>query len=111
MTTRWPRNCPTDDGRTQSDVNGKRLRVAVTRRKISEPDRYPAARNGLVAGSSPAGPTNEINSFLCRLICRFLLSARNTYRNYLVLFALWFAGDPFHRAFHVIRVMVAVRTQ
>src|SRR5450631_2519040 len=27
--------------------------------KINEPDRYSAAHNGLVAGSSPAGPTKE----------------------------------------------------
>jgi hypothetical protein len=31
------------------------------RSKISEADRYPPAHNGLVAGSSPAGPTNDIN--------------------------------------------------
>jgi hypothetical protein len=30
--------------------------------KINEPDRYSAAHNGLVAGSSPAGPTREISS-------------------------------------------------
>src|ERR1700730_1685758 len=29
--------------------------------KIDEADRYPAAHNGLVAGSSPAGPTSKIN--------------------------------------------------
>ena len=27
------------------------------RKKINEPDRYPVAHDGLVAGSSPAGPT------------------------------------------------------
>ncbi len=32
--------------------------------KINEADRYSAAHNGLVAGSSPAGPTNEIGHFL-----------------------------------------------
>jgi hypothetical protein len=35
---------------------------------MNEADRYSAAHNGLVAGSSPAGPTNEIN----RLSSRFL---------------------------------------
>jgi hypothetical protein len=30
------------------------------RSEINEPDRYSAAHNGLVAGSNPAGPTNEI---------------------------------------------------
>jgi hypothetical protein len=29
--------------------------------KINRPDRYPVAHNGLVAGSSPAGPTSQIN--------------------------------------------------
>jgi hypothetical protein len=29
------------------------------RSKINEANRYPAAHNGLVAGSSPAGPTNQ----------------------------------------------------
>jgi len=29
--------------------------------KINEADQYPAAHNGLVAGSSPAGPTSKIN--------------------------------------------------
>jgi hypothetical protein len=31
------------------------------RSKINEAGRYPAAHNGLVAGSSPAGPTNEFS--------------------------------------------------
>ena len=30
-------------------------------RKINEPARYPVAHNGLVAGSSPAGPTSIFN--------------------------------------------------
>src|SRR5262249_48914530 len=34
------------------------------RRQINEADRYPAAHNGLVAGSSPAGPTTT-NSNTC----------------------------------------------
>jgi hypothetical protein len=29
--------------------------------KINKPDRHPPAHNGLVAGSSPAGPTSQIN--------------------------------------------------
>src|SRR6266702_2431022 len=51
----------------------------------------PAAHNGLVAGSSPAGPTNEINNFSRWLTWRVFLSARNAYRYDRVLFALWFA--------------------
>jgi hypothetical protein len=31
-------------------------------------DLYPAAHNGLVAGSSPAGPTNDFSSFVHQLI-------------------------------------------
>jgi hypothetical protein len=30
-------------------------------KEINEPDLYPVAHNGLVAGSSPAGPTNVLN--------------------------------------------------
>jgi hypothetical protein len=30
--------------------------------KINEPDRYSAAHNGLVAGSSPAAPTDEASN-------------------------------------------------
>jgi hypothetical protein len=33
--------------------------LKLNRSKINEADRYPAAHNGLVAGSSPAGPTSE----------------------------------------------------
>jgi hypothetical protein len=33
------------------------------RRKINKPDRYPAAHNGLVAGSSAVRTNNEINSW------------------------------------------------
>jgi hypothetical protein len=36
-------------------------------RKVNEADRYAAAHNGLVAGSSPAGPTNEINRHTCAM--------------------------------------------
>jgi hypothetical protein len=36
------------------------IEIKQNRSKINGPDRYSAAHNGLVAGSSPAGPTNEI---------------------------------------------------
>jgi hypothetical protein len=35
------------------------IEIKRTRSKINEPDRYSAAHNGLVAGSSPAGPTKK----------------------------------------------------
>jgi hypothetical protein len=37
------------------------IELERNRSKINETDRYSAAHNGLVAGSNPAGPTNEIN--------------------------------------------------
>jgi hypothetical protein len=40
------------------------IEIEQKQRKINEPDRYSAAHNGLVAGSSPAGPTNKIGHFL-----------------------------------------------
>jgi hypothetical protein len=36
--------------------------IPLKRRKINDDGLYPPAHNGLVAGSSPAGPTKEINS-------------------------------------------------
>jgi len=36
------------------------IEIEQKRGKINEADRYSAAHNGLVAGSSPAGPTKEI---------------------------------------------------
>jgi hypothetical protein len=35
--------------------------ISQKRRKINDDGLYPGAHNGLVAGSSPAGPTKEIN--------------------------------------------------
>ena len=37
------------------------IEIEQKRSKINEADRYSAAHNGLVAGSSPAGPTKEIS--------------------------------------------------
>jgi hypothetical protein len=39
------------------------LETKPKRNKIDEPDRYPVAHNGLVAGSSPAGPTSKPITF------------------------------------------------
>jgi hypothetical protein len=36
------------------------IEIEQKRSKINEADRYSAAHNGLVAGSSPAGPTSDI---------------------------------------------------
>jgi len=36
------------------------IEIEQKRGKINEADRYSAAHNGLVAGSSPAGPTNML---------------------------------------------------
>jgi hypothetical protein len=46
------------------------IEIKQTRSKINEAGRYPAAHNGLVAGSSPAGPTNGINYLTKQPFCR-----------------------------------------
>jgi hypothetical protein len=44
---------------TTSATNSERKRS-----KINETDPYPPAHNGLVAGSSPAGPTKQVSDLL-----------------------------------------------
>jgi len=44
------------------------IEIEQKRGKINEADRYSAAHNGLVAGSSPDGPTNKIRHFSKRRI-------------------------------------------
>ena len=48
----------------------------------------PAAHNGLVAGSSPAGPTNDIKHFACIGILTNFCRLRYRLRNSANLFAL-----------------------
>jgi hypothetical protein len=48
--------------RTSTNRN-KRDRNKLKYIKINEAGRYSAAHNGLVAGSSPAGPTREIRAY------------------------------------------------
>ncbi|MGY4253052.1 hypothetical protein ACVI1L_000120 [Bradyrhizobium sp. USDA 4516] len=46
---------------TTRTKGGERGRIRRKGRKLNSGDDCPTAHNGLVAGSSPAGPTNEIN--------------------------------------------------
>src|ERR1700694_4274869 len=54
---RWPRTAPVSHQKRprQSPTNAIELERKCS--EINETDHYPVAHNGLVAGSSPAGPT------------------------------------------------------
>jgi hypothetical protein len=67
---------PNDETRTAPVSHQKRPQQSATnvikskrkRSKFNDRDHYPPAHNGLVAGSSPAGPTNDIRQLSRQII-------------------------------------------
>jgi hypothetical protein len=55
----WPRTAPVSHQKRPDRNAANVMEIKRKPSKINEADRYSAAHNGLVAGSSPAGPTNN----------------------------------------------------
>src|SRR4051812_27484965 len=70
----------------------------------------PAAHNGLVAGSRPAGPTNKIRGFSRFLAAQFLRPHSYPHRNSFPLFPLGArsVADTSDSGLQIVRMMVPV---
>jgi hypothetical protein len=101
----WPKTAPVSLQKQPCQCATNAVKLERKRSRINENHHYPAAHNGLVAGSSPAGPTNDFRGLQGTCPLRFFLNQRNNQR---YLFRRWPGRNSIGSATQMGRMVMTV---